>query len=65
MTVERLIELLQRQHPQALVRIRSNITFRFERITIVGGKDVLYPYKVDTTSRDGCVYITCSLYREA
>ena len=61
MTVEELIELLQREHPQALVKIKSDVAFHVDRLT-TGGRDVLYPYRIQTTSVDGYVYILCSLY---
>ena len=61
MTVEELIELLQRELPQALVKIKSDLAFHIDPLA-PGGRDVLYPYRLRTTSRDGYVYILCSLY---
>jgi len=59
MTVERLIELLQEQYPQALVLIESDMAIRLSPYPVPEECCVLEPYRLRPLNRDGRVYIIC------
>jgi len=59
MTVERLVELLQREYPQALVSIAAPKSASYNSCRRLSKYDLLEPYGIGIVPRTGAVHIIC------
>jgi len=59
MTVEQLIELLEREYPQALVSIAAPKSASYKSCRRLGKYDLLEPCGIGIVPRTGAVHIIC------
>lgn len=59
MTVERFVELLQREYPQALVQIEISRAALARTWEPRKKRDLLCPFAIRTNGRTGTVHILC------